>query len=90
MSMGVERDSLLLVLPVSFRIDPEGRLLFEKQACNGLERWAEHFRSLVVACPLKPDAEVQRDKTSAESTVLSRGIASTLSVCLGLMMSGRS
>jgi glycosyltransferase involved in cell wall biosynthesis len=46
--------SLLLVLPVAFRLGENGELLFEKQACNGLERWLENFQSIVVACPLEP------------------------------------
>src|SRR5882672_7391585 len=50
-----ESDSILLVLPVPFRHDREGRLLVEKQAANGLDRWAENFLRLVIACPLKPD-----------------------------------
>ncbi|MDG3004966.1 glycosyltransferase [Paludisphaera mucosa] len=62
--MGVETDSLLLVLPVSFRRDQAGRLLFESQACNGLERWAENFGRLVVACPLAPGVARDGDETS--------------------------
>jgi glycosyltransferase involved in cell wall biosynthesis len=54
--MSVERDSILLVLPVPLRRDGAGRLLVERQAANGLDRWAENFRRLVVACPLQPDA----------------------------------
>ena len=52
--MSIERDSILLVLPVGFRRSAGPGLLFEKQACNGLERWADHFGKVVVACPLEP------------------------------------
>ncbi|HEY0796413.1 MAG TPA: glycosyltransferase [Acidisarcina sp.] len=45
---------MLLVLPVCFRL-VNGNLLFEEQACNGLDRWAEHFTRLSVAAPLMPE-----------------------------------
>jgi glycosyltransferase involved in cell wall biosynthesis len=48
-------DRLLLVLPVPFRRDGDV-LLFEQQACNGLERWAENFEHIDLACPVKPNA----------------------------------
>lgn len=54
--MTVEPDSILLVLPVPFRRDRGGRLLVEEQAGNGLDRWAENFRRLVVAGPVQPTA----------------------------------
>ena len=41
-------DSMLLVLPVPVRIR-DGVTLFEAQACNGVERWADNFASLVIA-----------------------------------------
>jgi len=32
-------------------MEKEGKLWFEKQACNGLSRWAENFDKVIVACP---------------------------------------
>jgi glycosyltransferase involved in cell wall biosynthesis len=64
--MDVEKDSLLLVLPVAFRRDRNGNLLFEAQACNGLERWADHFPRLVIACPLEMDIHITPNKASVE------------------------
>ena len=43
-------DSLLLVLPVPFRRAPDGSLMIEKQACNGIDRWADNFSRVVIAC----------------------------------------
>lgn len=45
--------SLLLVLPVPFR-QGHGGLLVERQAANGLDRWAAEFSRVGVACPLLP------------------------------------
>jgi glycosyltransferase involved in cell wall biosynthesis len=42
---------LLLVLPVCFGHDERG-LLFELQACNGIERWLENFPRMQVLCPV--------------------------------------
>jgi glycosyltransferase involved in cell wall biosynthesis len=54
------RSSLLLVLPVPFMRDG-GALLFEKQACNGLGRWADNFDHIVLACPaIDRDTTLQR------------------------------
>ena len=53
--MGFEADSLLIVLPVAFRSGHGTGLLFEKQACNGLEKWAANFKKVVVACPIEPE-----------------------------------
>lgn len=50
----MQPDSILLVLPVPFRAEA-GRLLFESQAINGLDRWTDNFRRVVVACPVEPD-----------------------------------
>ncbi|WZO98600.1 glycosyltransferase [Isosphaeraceae bacterium EP7] len=47
-------DSILLVLPIPFRRDLQGRLFLEAQACNGLRRWADHFGRVVAACPVAP------------------------------------
>ena len=44
--------TLFLVLPVPFRRDANGGLMFETQACNGLDRWADNFSRIVVACPV--------------------------------------
>jgi glycosyltransferase involved in cell wall biosynthesis len=54
--------SLLIVLPVPFRYKNQ-QLLFESQACNGLERWADNFGSLIVAAPLMPESLAQEAKT---------------------------
>jgi glycosyltransferase involved in cell wall biosynthesis len=64
--MSVERDSILLVLPVPLRRDGVRRILVERQAGNGLERWAEHFRRVVVACPLQPDEAAAGDSTVSD------------------------
>src|SRR5690349_16775316 len=42
---------LLLVLPVCFAQDERG-LLFESQACNGIERWLENFSTVRLICPV--------------------------------------
>src|SRR3954471_4846830 len=42
---------LLLVLPVCLGQDERG-LLFESQACNGIERWLENFPRIQVICPV--------------------------------------
>ncbi len=47
---------MLLVLPVPFRAPPEGTLLVEQQAWNGLERWAENFDRMIVAAPVLPES----------------------------------
>jgi glycosyltransferase involved in cell wall biosynthesis len=62
-AMGTNGSSLLLVLPLPLRYDPEGNLLIESQAANGLERWAENFDRFVAACVLTPD-HVLRSRTS--------------------------
>jgi len=46
---------LLLVLPVPFRRVGTD-LFFESQACNGLERWAQNFDQIDLACPVWPDS----------------------------------
>jgi glycosyltransferase involved in cell wall biosynthesis len=53
---------MLLVLPVPFR-QAGDRLLFESQACNGLNRWADNFSRVVVAAPVMPENIAQSDKT---------------------------
>src|SRR4051794_27808054 len=47
-------NSMLLVLPVPFLVRGE-ELFFEEQACNGLNRWADHFERVVVAAPVIPE-----------------------------------
>ena len=55
---------LLLVLPV--RLGDEGRgLLFESQACNGIERWLANFDRIQVICPVLEGAAVR----AAHSTI---------------------
>jgi glycosyltransferase involved in cell wall biosynthesis len=53
---------MLLVLPAPFCIQ-DGKLMFELQACNGVEQWADHFGKVVVVAPLLPDDIVVREKT---------------------------
>jgi glycosyltransferase involved in cell wall biosynthesis len=48
------QQGMLLVLPVPFR-SFNGQLLFETQACNGLERWADNFGKVIVAAPVMPE-----------------------------------
>jgi glycosyltransferase involved in cell wall biosynthesis len=55
---------LLLVLPVCLGKDERG-LLFESQACNGIERWLENFPRIQVICPLIEGDELR----AAHSTV---------------------
>src|SRR3954471_22559157 len=55
---------LLLVLPVCFGQDARG-LLFESQACNGVERWLENFPRIQLLCPVIPDDDLR----AAHSTV---------------------
>lgn len=55
-----ELQGMLLVLHVPFR-QKEGRLLFELQACNGLERWADNFGSVTIAAPLLPEELVETE-----------------------------
>ncbi len=53
---------MLLVLPVPFR-SAGNQLLFEAQACNGLNRWADNFSHVVAAAPVMPEYLAQADKT---------------------------
>jgi len=64
--MAIDDGSILLVLPVAFRKDTNGELLFEKQAFNGLERWADNFDRLVVACPLELEKNHSPNNSSVE------------------------
>lgn len=50
----LSKDGMLLVLPAPFHIQA-GQLLFDSQACNGLERWADNFDHLTVAAPVVPE-----------------------------------
>jgi glycosyltransferase involved in cell wall biosynthesis len=45
--------TILLVMPVPFQ-DQAGALCFDRQTCQGLARWAEHFEQVIMACPLRP------------------------------------
>jgi len=51
---------MLLVLPVPFLVQGN-KLFFETQACNGLERWADNFESVVVAAPTIPESLAAKD-----------------------------
>jgi glycosyltransferase involved in cell wall biosynthesis len=57
----MEQKGLLLVLPVPFRVK-DNRILFESQACNGLERWADNFGKVIVAAPVLPEDLAERNK----------------------------
>ncbi len=52
----------LLVLPVPMRIS-DGKILFEQQACNGVDRWADHFNTLIVAAPCIPEGLAKERRT---------------------------
>lgn len=54
--------NLLLVLPVPFRVQGN-QLLFESQACNGLEQWADNFGSVIVVAPVIPESLAQANTT---------------------------
>jgi glycosyltransferase involved in cell wall biosynthesis len=58
----VPRLGMLIVLPAPFSMQ-QGKLMFELQACNGVEKWADHFGKVVVVAPLLPDEIVAREKT---------------------------
>ncbi len=61
-STQVSRKGMLLVLPVPFR-SVDGRLLFEAQACNGLEQWADNFGFVTVAGLLLPESLAAQQTT---------------------------
>lgn len=61
-SASFQPGSMLLVLPVPFR-QIDGKLLFESQACNGLNRWADNFSRVVAVGPVMPETIAQGDKT---------------------------
>lgn len=44
--------SLMIYAPVPVYRGPDGGLLLEDQACNGLRLWAEHFDRLIAVMPL--------------------------------------
>jgi glycosyltransferase involved in cell wall biosynthesis len=52
---------MLLVVPVPFRVQ-DNQLLFESQACNGLERWADNFESVIIAAPVIPEEVAENEK----------------------------
>lgn len=54
--------SLLLILPVPFRVQNQ-QIMFEEQACNGLQMWADNFDSLIVAAPVMPEFLAEQNKT---------------------------
>jgi len=53
---------MLLVIPVPF-LKKENQLFVESQACNGLDRWADNFDSVIVAAPTIPEELAQERKT---------------------------
>jgi len=60
--LDVPRSGMLLVLPAPF-YRTQGKLVFESQACNGIERWADHFGKIIVVAPLLPDEVARRERT---------------------------
>lgn len=56
-----KRQGMLLVLPVPFRIQQK-QLLFDVQACNGLERWADNFGQITVVAPVIPETLATQDR----------------------------
>lgn len=61
--MAIKSDSILLVLPVAFKKGDNGELCLEKQACNGIDRWADNFARVTVACPVIDESRFQSDTT---------------------------
>jgi len=55
-----DNTSLLLVVPVSLRLK-DGITWLESQACNGVERWAESFGTIVFAAPVIPEELAERE-----------------------------
>lgn len=47
------QDTLMIHAPVPLFRGPDGALMLEDQACNGLRLWAEHFGRLIVTMPLE-------------------------------------
>lgn len=70
--MAMVSKSLLLVLPVAFRRSLDGTFLVEKQAANGLERWAENFQYLIVAAPLQTYEAFSDPSSTVEYVDVSR------------------
>jgi glycosyltransferase involved in cell wall biosynthesis len=56
-----EQKGMLLVLHSPLRAK-DGQLLWDAQACNGAEQWADNFGSVIVAAPLIPDVFADQDK----------------------------
>lgn len=56
------RSGMLLVLPAPF-YKTEGKLVFELQACNGIEKWADHFGKVIVVAPMLPDRIAEKERT---------------------------
>jgi glycosyltransferase involved in cell wall biosynthesis len=48
----LSQDGLLLVLPVPFKSQSDGRLLCEEQATNGIDQWADNFARVTVVAPI--------------------------------------
>ena len=64
--MAIEKNSILLVLPVAFQKKTNGNLYIEKQACNGIDRWADNFTKVTVACPTLDENLFQSENTTIE------------------------
>ncbi len=58
-----DRKGMLLVLHSPF-YQADGKLLMDDQAGNGLELWAEHFGSMIIAAPLMPEEVASQQRVS--------------------------
>jgi glycosyltransferase involved in cell wall biosynthesis len=63
----VKQKGILIVIPVPFR-SKGNELFFESQACNGLERWADNFDSVIVAAPTIPEELAEQKQTIWRNT----------------------
>ena len=64
--MKIIENSIFLVLPIPFRKNSAGELLIEKQACNGIDRWADNFDLVTVACPTIDEKTFLSENTTSE------------------------
>jgi glycosyltransferase involved in cell wall biosynthesis len=56
-------DGLVLVLPVPFKKQPDGRLFWEAQATNGVDQWADNFSHVTVIAPTLSEGLPRNDST---------------------------
>lgn len=58
-----DHKGMLLVLHSPF-YQQDGKLFLDDQAGNGLEQWAEHFGSIIIAAPLLPEQFATQQRVS--------------------------